>query len=800
MDNRIYGRSRWARWIGAALMVAVLWAAFAAAAVETAFAQKGPIDIVVEPGIDGKMKNGKWFPVKFTLTNKGDDVSGELAVRMTGDPNGGRSVVYAQHVDLPRQTTKVVWMTLPGKMMNANNNIVLFYDKGVDQGSPVPFSQGNVSIETKPISPETLFVGVVARDPDTLNFLSLLNQKGYQVQTVRLPIADFPWEATMLDGLDVIAFNDAPTDALKPEQAKQIAAWAERGGRLVLAGGAGYAKTAAAFGEWSPVTVSGTTAVTTLDEFARATGKELPLNGAFTVSSATVKDGETLYAEKGVPLIVEKRHGQGSITYVAYDLALQPVASWTGNPAIWERLLSGSLVSNGASRGPMGAWDNMWELNNALEQFPELVPPAYGVLTLLFLVYAIVVAPALYLVLKRIDRREWAWFAIPSIAVVTSVLIYAVGASDRGSTLAQTLAVNELSGTGSATRMAASSVFVPSGGDYEIEWSGKRSISPFMVNDGRTLQGGNADMIIRTDAERTVASFENVPFWSVRKAFGAQEAVSDAGKFDYSISIDASGVKGEVTNLTKGDLYEAGLFFGSQWVRIGDMKPGEKKPFQLSPAASPGMPGGDWGNYVFPYQGNRDMNQRERSLLNSYSQSKWNGPVNSRQLEPTLIGFAKSKEALFKIDGKPVASERIDMFVQRLKLDFVQGDRVFIPRGILTPFVETSNVTHMSSYFNGGIDVGKGDFTIVFRLPERKEWQFEKATLSMAQQPSFAVELWNESKQSWAPLQGGKTELTAEQLKEALTGGNGIRLKVTNSQNGGRFNYPDLTVEGAVKR
>lgn len=801
MDTRIKLRvhAKLARWIGIVLIVAIIGAGLSLFGGGNAYAAKQPLDIAIEHGFDGKMKDGKWFPVKVTITNPGDDLSGDLTIRMTAD--NGKDVLYAKHVDLPRQTTKIIWFTLPGKHLNATNNVVAFYEKSVDKGSQIPFAQGKVSIETKPASQETIFVGIVARDPDTLNFLSLLNQKGYSVQTTPISVGDFPWEPAMLDSIDVLAFNDAATDSLKPEQVKEIEAWVTRGGKLLLAGGAAYPKTAAAFASLSPVTANGTTTVSSFKQFVDATGKELALSSPFTVSRATAKSGEIVFEENGIPLVVNAPFGQGATTYVAYDLAMQPIASWSGNATVWERILFENAALAG-NNGQKVRYDNgLWELNNALEVFPQLIPPALGILTLLFLAYTILVAPVLYVLLKKVDRREWSWFIIPSIAVVSSLIIYGLGASGRGSTLAQTLGINELSGSGTSTRTAASSVFVPSGGDYELEWSGKRNISPMMLNNGsRIMQIGEADMTVRSEPDKTVVAFANVPFWSVRKAYDTQEVVVDSGKFDYTIRFDTSGAKGDVTNNTKYDLYEAGLVVGGQWFRLGDMKPGEKKQFQMSLGNSVAMRDPQWGSFIFPYSGNRDIMQRERSLLNSFSQKKWNDQANGRQIEPYIIGFAKSNGNLFKIDGANVQSERIDLFVQQIKPDYVQGDRLFIPGGVIVPYMDSSNASYIGGINNGVIDMGMGDMTLMFRLPNRPEWRYEKLTLATAAQPQFKLELWNEKKQSWESLQGGQAvELNADQIEQSLTPGNGIRLKVTNSQNG-RFAYPVMSAEGVVKR
>lgn len=798
MIDHSHLRMRRFRLIGLLLAIALAMACLTMPGAP-AQAAKGPIDIGVEPGFDGKAKTGSWFPVRMTLTNTGDDVSGDLAVTMPGDSGGGGNIAFVQHVDLPKMSTKVVWLTLPGAALNPRNNKIEFYENAYGKGRVVPFVQGDVAISLQNLPPNTLTVGVAARDPDTLNFLSLLAQRGYQVQTTQLAIDAFPWEATMLDGLDVIVLNDAPTDALTDEQVGHIRSWVETGGRLVLAGGASYAKTASVFADLSPVTVSGTTTVTDLAEFVRIAGKPLTWSEPITVSNATATTGKTLLAENGVPLVVNRPAGQGSVTYVAYDLAMEPLASWSGNAAVWERILAeGGTLLPPKSANVVRPDNNMWELNYLLDIFPELTPPAYGLLTLLLLLYAIFVAPVLYAVLKKMDRREWAWFVIPAIAVVTSVAIYAVGASDRGSTLAQTLGINELSGTGTASRLSASSVFVPSGGDYELEWEGKRAVSPIVINSGGSLQAGEPGMIVRSGPDRTVAEYRNVPYWSVRKAFVAKESVADAGRFGYTIRYDASGVQGEIVNETKVDLFEAGLIIGGQWIRIGDIKAGEKKTFQSSLGAIYATP--DLGSLVFPYAGSRDPRQRERALLNMLTQSEWNSQANGQAPQSYIIGFSRTSASPFAIDRQNIQSDTIDLYVQKVEPDFESGGRVYIPRGVLVPYVQSSTVSYMNTYSTGVVEVGHGEFTLVYPLPDRPDWQFDRVTLELAPSPQFEVSLWNESDQSWEPLTDVKVELDADRLSRIRVAGEGIRLKVAHSSDQGRFTYPTLSAEGTVKR
>lgn len=776
--------------IGMTLVLAIAALGLSLFAAREANAASQPLDIQIEAGFGGAAKEGRWFPIKMTVTNPGDDVSGELAIRTNGD--GGKVVLFTKALDLPRQSTKVVWFSLPGRVYNMNNNEVIFYEKGAEKGTPVPFSRDKAFIETRAVGMDTRLVGVVARDPDTLNFLSLLSQRIGPVQLVPLDIADFPWETSMLETLDVLAFNDVAADSLKPAQVEQIAAWVEQGGHLVLGGGAGYAKTMSAFGSLSPVTVSGTTTITAVPEFEQIAGRELTLGAPFTIASASVTSGETLFSAGDRPLLVSRTQGKGSVLFVAYDLAMEPLASWPGNTAIWERALPGL--------SKFSQPDQMWEINNALDIFPQLVPPEYGVLILLFMIYVVLVAPGLYVLLKKMDKREWAWVAIPAIAVLTSGIIYGIGASGRNATLAQTLGIHELSGSGTANSLFASSVFVPSGGKYELAWEGKLALSPLSYNDTRQLPEGSPEMTIRSEADKTAVRFANVPFWSVRKVFSGKHQERDVGQFDYSIRVDASGVNGEITNRTNRELYEAGVMLGGMWYRIGDMKPGETKPFQTSLIMS--NPGYDsrWGQLVFPMASSRDPLSRERSLLNSYSTSLWSGRGGSTGSGPYMIAFSRKNVSEFTVDGKPVESERIDLLVQPLLLEFERDGFVYVPEGIVTPRMESSSATYVGEAFNGGLDMGGGEVILLYQLPSRPTWSLTKLRLNLATQPQFKVELWNESTQSYRELSGAQVELDAAEIGGMLTPGGAVRIKATNSQPNGRFTYPTLSAEGGVKR
>lgn len=760
------------------------------------------VELQIQAGIDGKTKEGRWFPVKFTLTSPSEDINGDLVVQMVS-PTGGKDIAYVKRVELPKQSTKTVWMALPGMALNSRNNVVKLYQGPVDGGTLVPIAKGKDYIETAAM--RSTQVGVLARDPDTLNFLSLLNTQGYDVSVSRLNVADFPAETMMLDGLDVIALNDIASDQLGPEQVQAINGWVARGGSLILAGGAGYSRTAKAFESLSPVTYQGTSSLSELNSLENLAAKELTLTGPFTVSSAAVKSGNVLAQEGQIPLLVNKEVEKGRVWYIGYDLSLQPLASWTGNPMLWEQVLQPRLVTTASKSGfQANIMNRYWDLQYILDFFPSMNTPSFFLLLTLFLVYVLIAAPLLYLLLKRWDKREWAWVVIPVLSIVSSIGIFGVGASDKSSVMTHTLNTLELSGNGQGTRSAATAVFVPSGGTYELQLPKSAQVLSFSDNRGSMNPNGQlagtTDQYLYMEPEAARLVWTDVPYWSVRKALVEHAESEPLGKFDVAASIDNNGIKGEVTNQTKSDLTNVSLIYNRQLFAVGDLKAGEKKAISGSINT---MPQGyvDFGQMMFPFSpaGGPDAFNRERQMVNSYINRLWNTGAG---VETMVIGWSKDHESLYQVNGRKTQSDQLNMWVQEVKLQVVQGDKIFIPYGYLNPSIVQNNLQQMYSEPDGNMYVGNGDFTFEYKLPVIQGARYDTLRIQSVGglPPYLSLQIWNETKKDWDPLDlRAAFVLQDGRQNEMLIGGRTIRLKATVTQDLG-FRYPQVALEGTVKR
>ena len=188
--------------------------------------------------------------------------------------------------------------------------------------------------------------------------------------------------------------------------------------------------------------------------------------------------GRTLAAVGDQVVAAERAYGSGSVTLIGFDPTVDWIAKTDTSGSLWRRLLPART-----SGGLTFSDDSM--LVNAVSQLPTLaLPPITGLLALL-IAYIVLIGPINYLVLKRLDRREWAWITMPILIVVFAAGAYAYGALLRGSDVI----VNEIAivrGAPGATEGSAQAylgVFSPSRSVYQVSVPGGALLSTSINGD-----------------------------------------------------------------------------------------------------------------------------------------------------------------------------------------------------------------------------------------------------------------------------------------------------------------------------
>lgn len=810
MSLRWGGKSK-CRPLMAVLLIAGLmmgtWAAWPSPAIA---APEDGIGIRAEIGLAGVVKESRWTRLRITVTNgTGKELSGELQFTMI-QPNGGYNQQFASEAQLPAGSPVVIEMTVPGIPYNKNNNRIRFVQtKGADQ--VVPITEGAAYVDT--FTQNDTLIGVVARDPDTFNFMPLLNQQGHRLKVQPISPDELPRRALQLDGLDMLLLNDTATGSWSGERVRAIRGWVQQGGTLIVAGGAGYAKTAEAFADLVPLAAEGTSQWNNPDKLTEwGDQKALDAAAAVTVSTGKLQAGQIILADAGQILAASRTFGSGQVVYAAFDPSLAPLAAWAGSPALWSRILVGTLgqPANQMAGAAFGYGNGFWELDNAINQFPSIKQPPIGMLVLFFALYILVVAPVLFLILRAFDRREWAWWIIPIVSIACSFVIFNVGAADKNQMLAHSLRTVELAGNGEAVRSATVGVFVPKGGNVRAAFESDATLMPYPDSSGggtgnvdanETMQG------VRMNGEAATAVWRDVPYWSVRKAWLQYEASPGHGQFTVSAkSVSASHLELAIRNDTPTDLTNVSIVTGGAAFPVGDLKAGESGSVALPAADLSSIYAGwnDYGGFVFPRgAGQGDPYSRERGLLNGYMNGEGR---DLDERKPLIVGFSKDQTSWFTVQGKQAKSDNLTLWVQPLDGLAAAGKDAILP-GMVQPVVTKLEMQSLGrDYPSNRLNLSQGSLEFEYPLPVLQDGSSGLAsggTLTVYPADmavgAVALSIWNESKGEWEPLPSSPIPVNpVDEAGAYVTSGNTIRMKI-EAQARAEYAWPGIGWEREVR-
>lgn len=441
------------RWINIVLLGGVLlllWPSRAAAQVE-------PITWDITPGFNGAYRAGTWFPLSVTLSNSGPDVRGTLELRFLD----GQSSIFSQTVELPHNAKKQLSLSIASEDTQVG---LLRADLILRNGDTV------VRRERINLNGHDNFmqvIGVISDQGGVLPELAdLIPQERGNGSFVRFSSAELPDRGELLQTFSVIFIHAVDTSVWSDAQRDALAIWVSNGGQLVVGGDPLVTR---GLGDLLPATFEEAGDRSTLRGLSTDTGWQVRDDApAVPVLRLTPRaDAEVVLRGDGdVPLLVRRWSGLGLITQTAFGLETVRDAGNAAN--FWPLVLR---INVDQSLG----WATVRSRGrDVLEQSLELpglqLPSVLGLLAFL-LVYIVTIGPLNYLLLRRLQRREWAYLTIPLLVLLFSGGAYVWGTVGRGSspTLTELSVVRVLEdgARGQATSLLA--VFSPTRRVYELQ-------------------------------------------------------------------------------------------------------------------------------------------------------------------------------------------------------------------------------------------------------------------------------------------------------------------------------------------
>lgn len=691
----------------------------------------GEIELSAQALLGGRFPAGGWAAISVTLSNSGAPTSGYIVAQ-------GEDGTVRYFVDLPAGARKQVPLYLRPAAF-ARQVDVRFVDA---DGQSLATAAAPVRV----LERRGAIVGLVGDGGGNLR--PQLLARGEQLpEPIGLLPGDLPERPEPLRGISAIVWA-GDSGALNEAQRRTLERWIASGGELIVLGGPDWQARSAGFAELLPV--ESLQAVDDVDpvSLARWAGGETPAGvGGLTVAVGSLRDGAVglapLSADDERPLLATRTLGAGRVVWIGADLATEPFRGWTAAPTLWGRILPDDRIE--LQFGGMPFEENTTgELANALGQLPALRIPPAELLIGIIVTYILLIGPASYWVLRRLDRRELAWVTAPILVVVFSAGSYGMGTALKGSSVI----VNEIEvvrvamGGQVASVQAYAGIFSPSRATYDLTVDGDVLLAA-LTGIGLEPGGGVSAGYQIEQGDPAHLRGLAVGVFGVQPV-RADAVVSYAPALQVTWRYGEETVSGSVTNAGATTVEDVAIIGVSGGKMIGDLAPGARQEFSVT---ARDFPGGSAADQLYGFGGFEDFDEEQRTAqvrrsvitaLVGYGgfQGRFADFSPGVDRGPFVIGWhADTGPVQVEVDGEEVQryTQSVEVLSGRPMLG--PGPVTLTPSQLPAQVVATEGeVTEQSP---GWFALGNGSLTYRVSLPlEASAMQAQEVTVVTGTDPS----------------------------------------------------------------
>ena len=667
--------------------------------------------------LQGHVRDGSWFAVAVDAENAGPTVTGEL--RIVGGVDSRTR--FGTPVELATGSRKQYILYAQPPSFGGTMTVQLV------SGSTI-VAQAKVAIALH--DKLQLVVGVVSENPAKIvSELDLLpSQNLTQPTIVPLTAADLPERIQAWSVLDRLVWQDADASQLKPGQLAALRTWVAGGGRLVIVGGTAGADALTGFpDELLPYRPTGTLDID--PTVLRSVLGTIPAGATtLTAYAGDLIAGRVLATSGDRVVAADRRYGAGSVTLLGFDPTTRWIATGdTIDTPLWRRLLP-------ARAGGIVSLSDDQTIVSAVANLPSLaLPPIGGLLVLLF-GYILLVGPVNYMVLRRLDRREWAWVTVPALIAVFTVGSFGIGSLLRGSDVIihEVAVVRGSAGTDQATVQSYLGIFSPSRATFQVRVPGDALLAAPM--NGDIFGSGTTAALDILQGDPSRIRDLSVGFGSMRtvRAEGAATGPVVVG----DIRLEDGRILGSITNRSGRVLLAPAVVLGSSAIQLKDLAPGATVDVNLAVGNTlvnqtslsdkvVGQP--NWNGMSMSEQDQRMIVRR--SVIDQISVDPMTGfPFALAGDSAMLLAWGSDPVVPMEIEGQRVRREADVLYEVPLALA-VKGNTTFRDDLLRSSVVE-SNANGFSKD-PWSINLGTGEMRIAYR-PIAFDGTFQATSVAFA--------------------------------------------------------------------
>ncbi|MEK5174887.1 hypothetical protein NST63_16955 [Heyndrickxia sp. FSL W8-0496] len=783
---------------------------FSIFSIKPAFAREA-IQIDVEAGLNGNIKSGRGFPIFLTIKNNGEDFSGSLLVNFAPSYNAGG--MKAIHVELPAGTTKKYTVAVPGLSEDigyelTRNPIVHLYKGDWRKDNEVKVN-GKRTFSPKFVQQDEKSVGILSENPDRLKELKSIPATAGNVEVYPLSKKLIPTDSLGLDLLDYIIVDEYALTQLDEKQQKSIHDWIEDGGVLIAGATPEGLDSFGLLKDNMPMGINSEKELTNLS-FLAVNNEEKPNFSQLPIFIGNINEKAIVMTEvDSTPVIARKQIGKGEIIQTAFSLGDEPLSSWKNYNTWLGSLLSQSDSSHLQSimqNNGMGFYDSFsYELVD-INQLFESSQFSLGVILSVLAGYFIVIVPLLYIILRKLDRREHAWWLIPVISILFSLGIFLTGAKDRiASPQINQMASLEADGNGGLSGIYGATLMSNTSGDYTFIYpKGEFNGSPIDRHGAGSIESLSKQAVVENKLKTDQITFNNVEYWSTRSLLGFTH-IKKAGQFQVHLSINNQKITGEIKNQFPYDFEEVYIWSGYRTYKLGKLSKGQSltvnekmlDSYLLAPIHNGNLSG-------YPSNVTKDEIFRLKKDRLQWIAGNLSERMNKDSL-PVVYGITKSPVIEAELEKKKAKMRNLSLIYQPFEITGV----------INGPFTLNQNsIRTKTSVIKGNIyeeNVGRGnemmledgEYEINYYLPKQlisDRTDIEQLSLQIEPSNFVDYQLFDFTAKKYIPIdEKNKVTVFDKQIDRYYKNGT-FKIKILKLGQGDPHVFlPNLTVKGEVR-
>lgn len=766
------------------------------------------LEVKATAGVSGKAKYQSVVPLQVTVKNNGADFSGDMAINSSNSYEAASALVVPIDIAAGEEKTFTFYLDGLADYSYSDTDLFAFYEGSIEKGKKIAY-KGTKRLQSNFLDPSSTFIYTLTDKSDRLSALLRLStfvaQSNVEVFNInQLKDYTLPEDSQGLAMANVIVVDEVAIADLTPKQQEALLKWVQDGGTLLLGAADQINATAGVFKEYLPLSLSQEMTAISAEALTKLSG-----GGIFTqpisVYSATSSEGSLpVLTENNEVLAAKKKVGSGEVIQTTFSLGDQPLASMDGYGALLAKVINiQSISQQGMMRQGQSPLDQIsYELRNINELFPSFeVSVSY--MLIVIILYILIIGPILYFVLKKADKREHAWWIIPSISVVLSIVLFIVGAKDRiVQPQVQQSAFYKVNEDNSVNGYYVESILTNRSGDFVV--NADQNTTAVALRNYNNFTGTMGPLhessYIKENASGSTLTLRDLSYWSVQ-SFGGKTSAQNIGKMDIDITLKNEKLTGTVKNNFPFALKDVTLISGVKEVKLGDIEANGtlqvNKELKTTVLQKPSI----FNNYNYSYPSKKDeVNPMRIERMKTLAL-----PLVEKDNQPILTAW--TDQAVVSVELETSANmSPITMLVQPFKGKVELTGPFTMKRNNFSYSVEPLSANGYYEKIEEELNkwyLSEGLYEVTMTMPDQFMDAVEslnELTISNKDVSRMQLSIWNNETNIYEPLVDTKQVFTDKVSTYFNQDGElRIEIKYGPDPSGEQTKLPDIELKGVAK-